>query len=261
VETEVRMDDIRCSCSNCGTRLLADESDAGGQAECPKCAAPVAIPGDTPTSPALQEKQYYIYKNGEQMGPYLLSQITSLISQGKLSDTDWAWMEGMDDWKPLSMTPGIIPPQLKPAQMSLPAQSPLGNDIETLFPDADAPSSSEIDSLSVSDSWKETFQLIEEAGGLEGSWMLCRLKYPKALTWKERAKLSFCFWAFILGPFYYLVKGMWAKALIYFAVIIALGGILQLLTGIQIGYAASIFYSTWTKYDYYLFKVKKNQLW
>jgi hypothetical protein len=258
---EREMGDIRFSCSECGTRLLADEVDAGGQAECPKCAATVGIPGEPPIPPAPQEKPYFIYKNGQQLGPYSLNQVTSMISQGQLSGTDWAWTEGMDNWKPVSMTPGIVLPQWKPAQTSSSTPSRLANEVENMFPDADASPSSEMESLPVSDSWKKIFNLIEEAGGYVWSWQLYHLKYPKALTWKERMKVGFSLWGALFGPFYYLVKRMWVKALIYAAIVVALLTLLELLTGYEFRYSGMVPFALLAKWDYYLLKVKKKQLW
>lgn len=280
------MGDIRFRCSDCGTRLLADEGDAGGQAECPKCATTVAIPGEPSTPPAPQEKPYYIYKNGQQLGPYLLNQVTTMISRGQLSGTDWAWTEGMDNWKLVSMTPGIVLPQWKPAPASSSTPSPLASEVETLFPDAEPSLNSEIDSLPVSDSWKRVFHLVEEAGGYGFHFgFFFWLKHPQALTWGERFKAGFSLWGFFFGPLYYLAKGLWAKALIFFSVqVVGMGvlqsllgeRILQALMGQKIDWAGllwvflwvtlyqllwSLFYAAFVKHDYYLWKVKKKQLW
>lgn len=61
-------------------------------------------------------------------------------------------------------------------------------------------------------------------------------------------------WAgFLLGGIWYFVKGMWAKGLIIFAISILTGGILWI--------PMTLYCGVFGKYDYYLWKVKKKQLW
>lgn len=68
--------------------------------------------------------------------------------------------------------------------------------------------------------WKEKFALLEKAGGP---------KLPKArqLPFSERLKVTFNIWGFLLGPFYYLAKGMWKKAILLTALCVVAIGILQ----------------------------------
>lgn len=258
---EKEMRDIRLSCPQCGAHLLADEADAGGQADCPQCAASVVIPGGPPTPPKPAEKQLFLYKDGQQMGPYPMSRITQMLSQNQIAPTDWAWTEGMTTWESLSTITGIaLPPSLPPRPPS-PPKAMLNHELANLFQKADGPESSGIDSLKVSNTWKQIFNLIEEAGGYVWSRRLYHLKYPKALTWKERIKVGFSLWGALFGPFYYLVKRMWAKALIYTAINIALLTFLELLTGYEWRYGGSVLFGMLAKWDYYLLKVKKKQLW
>lgn len=63
----------------------------------------------------------------------------------------------------------------------------------------------------VSEVWQAKFSLIDKAGG--PTW-----KNVRQLSNRERRKLSFNVLAFIFGPFYYLVKGMWRKAITLTAV-------------------------------------------
>jgi len=58
---------------------------------------------------------------------------------------------------------------------------------------------------SISDSWKIKFELLEKAGGV-------KLPNAKNLSFGERMKVVSNVWGFLFGPFYYLVKGMWKKA-------------------------------------------------
>lgn len=59
--------------------------------------------------------------------------------------------------------------------------------------------------------------------------------------------------AFIFGPFWYLVKGMWGKSLLYFAVVFFSAGFLALPLWIYGGVAGN--------YDYYLLKRQDKQFW
>lgn len=45
---------------------------------------------------------YYISRNGENLGPYTVSQIREQLTSGALTSEDHAWVEGEVDWKPLS---------------------------------------------------------------------------------------------------------------------------------------------------------------
>ncbi|MCX5908006.1 MAG: GYF domain-containing protein, partial [Deltaproteobacteria bacterium] len=236
--------------------------DAGGEADCPQCVTPVAIPGPPPKPPKPQEKAYFIYKEGRQLGPYPLNQVTHMIAHKQLSATDWAWTDGMSDWQILSMTPGIVLDQWKTTQPTSPTSPSSANEMGNLFPSTEGSQNSSIDALKVSDSWKDIFTLIETAGGYGFSWRhLYWLKNPKALTWRERFRVGFSFWAGIFGPFYYLGKGMWAKALIYTAIIIALLTTLEILTGYAFRFTGSVPFVMLAKWDYYLLKVKKKPLW
>ena len=58
----------------------------------------------------------------------------------------------------------------------------------------------------VSDNWQRKFTLIEKAGGP-------KMPNARALKFGERNKIVFNIWAFLFGPFYYLAKGMWRKAI------------------------------------------------
>jgi hypothetical protein len=49
----------------------------------------------------------YITKNGQQLGPYSLSEAQSLVAAGTLQPADWAWYEGLPNWIPLLQVPGF----------------------------------------------------------------------------------------------------------------------------------------------------------
>lgn len=59
--------------------------------------------------------------------------------------------------------------------------------------------------------------------------------------------------AFFFGVFWYLVKGMWAKALIIFFLVFVAGGFLTIPLAVYTGVAGN--------YDYYLFRRHRKHLW
>jgi hypothetical protein len=63
----------------------------------------------------------------------------------------------------------------------------------------------------ISESWKERFDLLEKAGGV-------KMPNAKNLPFGERRKIVFNIWGFLFGPLYYLAKGMWKKAISLFGV-------------------------------------------
>lgn len=91
--------------------------------------------------------------------------------------------------------------------------------------------------LDVSDAWKRKFRLIEKAGGPT-------LPNFRELPFGERYALGLNFLAFLFGPFYYLAKGLWRQAVLYFILAFALVVVLELVglgkisRGIGYGFAA-----------------------
>lgn len=102
--------------------------------------------------------------------------------------------------------------------------------------------------LQVSESWKRKFRLIEKAGGPD-------LPHFRDLPFGERFSLTFNVLALILGPFYYLTKGLWRQALFYFIIAVAL---ILLLNAVglgsfsrSIGYGLGVAYSFRANISYY----------
>ena len=57
--------------------------------------------------------QITVNRAGQHFGPYSAEEAAAHISSGGLLPTDWAWTDGMTDWKPLSellATPQTPPP-------------------------------------------------------------------------------------------------------------------------------------------------------
>lgn len=106
----------------------------------------------------------------------------------------------------------------------------------------------DIAQLDVSESWKNTFRLIEKAGGPE----LPRFKELKA---GERFSVNFKLLAFFFGPFYYLAKGLWKQAVLYLLLAIAVILLLDAF-GLEkiskaVGYGFAAIYSVRANVSYY----------
>jgi hypothetical protein len=120
----------------------------------------------------------------------------------------------------------------------------------------------DIAGLPVSDGWKARFYLIRRAGGPA-------MKQINALSFSERMKITFNILGFLLGPLYYLAKGMWRKAISLFGVCvlaaIALDVLLSLLHMAHLGRAMGLaFGALWAvraNIDYYKKMVLKDNGW
>ncbi|MEI8309299.1 MAG: DUF4339 domain-containing protein [Verrucomicrobiota bacterium] len=54
--------------------------------------------------------QIHIHKNGQQPGPFPESRIAEMLKSGEAAESDLAWSEGMESWKPLSSFAQFHPP-------------------------------------------------------------------------------------------------------------------------------------------------------
>lgn len=113
-----------------------------------------------------------------------------------------------------------------------------------------------IESINVSENWKQKFKLIEKAGGV-------RLRNLKELSLKERIKVGFNLWGYLAGPFYYITKGMWKKAITY-----SLGWILLLTLAEIFGWGSYIpelalmaIFGSMSNKDYYSYRVLGENQW
>lgn len=55
----------------------------------------------------------YLFRNGQQEGPFTLEQVRFQIQGGVLSMADHAWFDGCEDWKTVGQIPGIMTPPSK----------------------------------------------------------------------------------------------------------------------------------------------------
>lgn len=114
---------------------------------------------------------------------------------------------------------------------------------------------------SISDPWKRKFELIEKAGGV-------KMPNAKSLSFGERLKAVPNIWAFLFGPFYYLAKGMWKKAISLFGVSVLVIIILEVICqalGVSdaiINFVAPAIFGSRANIDYYKkIKLGDNNWW
>ncbi len=105
-----------------------------------------------------------------------------------------------------------------------------------------------IDRLAVSEKWKKRFRAIEKAGG-------ANLPKFKSLSVAERRSINFNWIAFVLGPFYFLAKGLWRQTIVYVVLAIALALVFEILGlgkfGRAIGYGFAAVYAIRANVSYY----------
>jgi membrane protease subunit (stomatin/prohibitin family) len=77
--------------------------------------------GTAPTPPPIpKEISYFVALEGQQTGPFKLSQLRQQISEGQLHRKTLVWTEGMENWKPAEQVEALsklfakIPPPIPP---------------------------------------------------------------------------------------------------------------------------------------------------
>jgi serine/threonine protein kinase len=82
-------------------------------------------PGDPQARPfgpgtATPEKSVFVRREGQQLGPFTIPEVNAHLRSGNLHLRDSAWQEGLQNWVPLSVIPGIVRPgNLNPAPIPL----------------------------------------------------------------------------------------------------------------------------------------------
>jgi hypothetical protein len=127
-----------------------------------------------------------------------------------------------------------------------------------------------VEDLDVSDSWKAKFKLLESVGAADKFVYKATSSVEfKALSFRERQKISLNLLAFIFGPLYYFSKKMWRKGAVLFGGITLLNVILTL---IEMGVGAefppvvywvpsAVICAQLANYDYYKFVVHNEVMW
>lgn len=115
-----------------------------------------------------------------------------------------------------------------------------------------------ISCLDVAESWKRKFRLIDKAGGPD-------IPRFRELSFGERFSLNFNILAFFFGPFYYLAKGLWRQAIIYFIFAVAVFLLLEAIGLGQfsrsVGYGLAAGYAVRANISYYKKVVLGNIPW
>ncbi|MGX9671307.1 DUF2628 domain-containing protein [Mycobacterium sp. HM-7] len=124
--------------------------------------------------------------------------------------------------------------------------------------------SQQLPSITVSPSWQKRFDFFN-AYGLPNSSPESKAAY-KTLTFLERVKLTSNILAFLFGPIYFFVKGMWRKGLTLFGIFVAVEVVLVVLNVSDtlvraIGFGLAAMAMTTANYAYYLHVVRGSQSW
>lgn len=116
----------------------------------------------------------------------------------------------------------------------------------------------------MSPSWQQRFDFFN-AYGLPNSTPESKAAY-QAMSFMDRLKLTSNILAFLFGPIYFFVKGMWRKGLTLLGIFFAVEVVLvvldvpdSLVRGIGFGLAAIAM--TTANYAYYLHVVRGSQSW
>ncbi len=124
---------------------------------------------------------------------------------------------------------------------------------------------SDIDTLDVSERWKERFRLLDMAGPMVGG----KLQNIERIGRRERTRIAYNWLAFLFSPIYYFVKGMPRKGL----VLLGLGWLwIALVTSAEgvFGFRApntlfwipsSIVAAALANWDYYMKVVHGKSMW
>ncbi|BCI82859.1 hypothetical protein MTY66_44840 [Mycolicibacterium sp. TY66] len=124
--------------------------------------------------------------------------------------------------------------------------------------------SQQLPSITVSPSWQKRFDFFN-AYGLPNSTPESKAAY-KALTFLERVKLTSNILAFLFGPIYFFVKGMWRKGLTLLGIFVAVEVVLVVLNvsdslARAIGFGLAAIGMSTANYAYYLHVVRGSQSW
>ncbi|MDX1878800.1 DUF2628 domain-containing protein [Mycobacterium sp. SMC-18] len=124
--------------------------------------------------------------------------------------------------------------------------------------------SQQLPSVTVSPSWQKRFDFFN-AYGLPNSTPESKAAY-KALTFLERVKLTSNILAFLFGPIYFFVKGMWRKGLTLLGIFVAVEVVLVVLNvsdslARAIGFGLAAIGMSTANYAYYLHVVRGSQSW
>ncbi|MGV0678609.1 MULTISPECIES: DUF2628 domain-containing protein [Mycolicibacterium] len=116
----------------------------------------------------------------------------------------------------------------------------------------------------LSDSWRWKFDFFDTYG-LPNSSPEAKAAY-RNLSFMAKLRLSSNILAFLFGPIYFFVKGMWRKGLTLLGLTIAVAAVLVLVDvsdsiGRAVGIAVSVLAMSTANYAYYLHVARGSQSW
>ncbi|WP_404764933.1 DUF2628 domain-containing protein [Proteus terrae] len=115
----------------------------------------------------------------------------------------------------------------------------------------------------ISEKWQERFSFFDQYGSPKTSEYKAAYK---ALPFGKRILIGMNIWAFFFGFIYFLILGLWRKALTLFAINIAIFtiiGFLPVNNGVinAVGIAVNVLWAITVNYAYYLKETKNDQSW
>lgn len=126
-----------------------------------------------------------------------------------------------------------------------------------------------IGGVEIKPKWRERFEFFDAHGSPATREYQAAFRH---LSLGRRALLGFNILAFIFGPIYYVVLGMWRKALTLLAIGLGVGAVLTIVEmavgsalselvwrAVPVGFSA--LYATCANYSYYLHVVHGNRSW
>ncbi len=119
--------------------------------------------------------------------------------------------------------------------------------------------------LDVGHEWKKVFEAVDEKC-VDGKWWKNKPKFNQ-LPKKDRKKIyndilnvKIFIISAILGPFYYLFKGMWMKAIVYTIIFMYVCDFLSRYSSLsEPYYLLSVIWGGLVPYDYYRYKILQKQ--
>ena len=117
---------MKIVCDSCGAKYsIADEKVAGKvfKIRCKKCSAVIVVRGDQvgnqdaaaqePAQPQAQpqipvDAIWHVVIDGEQQGPYAMSQIGDMLSDGSIDWDSYVWREGFEGWLAARDVPELV---------------------------------------------------------------------------------------------------------------------------------------------------------
>jgi hypothetical protein len=68
---------------------------------------PVHQPAMTP--PPMPTVAYYVASNGQPTGPFVMNDLSQMVSDGTLTGTSLVWKQGMATWAVANLQPDLVP--------------------------------------------------------------------------------------------------------------------------------------------------------